>query len=226
MSGGFDNSRLVDGIKADWISQVTPRGLILKSGLAEEDWSRVAVQLAQNARLLIAPNETLCACLGDVLNYQENRYHGQIAELARAAGYSPGTLRNSKQVCGRLHLSRRRDELSWSHHIEAGSAFTNETEIVKWLQVAIEDKLSAKALRQRIRVFKSGRSPNPVMRQSEDIADFELLREVRAADRQLTSKVKVWQRWSPQKCNVVRRELETLSRFIHHLETNSGDIRR
>lgn len=55
---------------------------------------------------------------GDWLNYGEAAYAQKYTKALDTMDYSYGTLRNAKFVSGRLELSRRRDNLSWSHHLE------------------------------------------------------------------------------------------------------------
>jgi hypothetical protein len=156
-----------------------------------------------------------------VLAYREGKYHGQIKELATAAGLHPTTLRNAKLVCSRIPVSCRRDELSWAHHCEVGKAFTAAQDITYWLQVAVEEDLTRMELRQRIRMQR--KSPELAIPDTGhlDTEHFRLLRELRAMDRHLQKNRPHWEQWSAQSCRLAQEELRSLTAFLQSIQARA-----
>lgn len=215
---------LLTGVAKEHIAQTSALGLTLQSGLDQEAWSRVATRLALNAREFTKGTDTLCAWLGDLLNYREGKYRGQIAELAQAAGLHPTTLRNAKLVCSRIPVSCRRDGLSWSHHCEIGKAFTDAQDIMHWLKVAAEESLCRTALRDKIRDHR--KKPELATTATTLLAteNFALLRELRAAERLLEREQAVWKVWSPETCRLALTELSSLVHFLDAIRNHAGKI--
>src|SRR6059058_5382190 len=56
--------------------------------------------------------------IGDWLNYGNARFGERYVRAARITGYDVQTLMNMVYVASRFEPSRRRDNLSWSHHAE------------------------------------------------------------------------------------------------------------
>ena len=146
-----------------------------------------------------------------MLAFGSGKYHGQIAEYARAAGFSPGTLRDAKLVCSRIPLAARHEKLSWSHHCEVGKAFSELPEIKQWLAVAADEKLSTAALRHRIRAHLN---QSRVGSNTIDVPTFRLMRELRALDRMLGSERKLWHEWPADARRCAIAELKTLVEFV------------
>lgn len=206
-----DYERFLPALSGDPVLEATRLGLTLSRHVDAATWSELVARLAQSAGVLSKHRDTLTAWLGDVLAYGAGKYHGQIVEYAKAAGLSPGTLRDAKLVCSRIPFASRRDELSWSHHCEIGKAFALLPEIERWLGVAVAEQLSTAALRKRIRaeVSQSRASPNMV-----DVPTFRLLRELRAMDRLLRSNRELWNTWTTEARRGAVSELNTLVEFV------------
>jgi hypothetical protein len=58
------------------------------------------------------------------------------------------TFQNNASVCARIEASRRREKLSYSHHAEV--AYLEPKEQDRFLQLAIDEKLSIRKLREQI----------------------------------------------------------------------------
>ena len=217
-----DHHALLTGIVPEHIEQATAKGLVLKAGLDQETWSRLVTHLAKNTRAFTAKSDTSCAWLGDVLAYREGKYHGQIAELARAAGLHATTLRNAKLVCGRIPLSCRRDELSWSHHCEIGKAFGTANEIIHWLKIAAEEKLTRMELRRIIREQRKSPELTSAKMGPFEAEPFLLLRELRALDRHIQKSRTLWEQWPAQNCRLARKELGALVAFVQAIQEKAG----
>jgi macrodomain Ter protein organizer (MatP/YcbG family) len=59
--------------------------------------------------------------IGDWVNFGERKYGEEYAQALDATNYDYGTLRNQKWVASRFVLSRRHDNLSFSHHQEVAA---------------------------------------------------------------------------------------------------------
>lgn len=208
------------GLPGDAVSGATRLGLKLAKSVDPGTWSQVVAQLVQTTGRLSGHRDTLTAWLGDVLAYGAGKYHGQITEYAKAAGLSPGTLRDAKLVCSRIPFALRQEKLSWSHHCEIGKAFSGLAEIERWLAVALKEKLSTSALRQRIRAHLNQSRPAA---KTVDVPTFRLLRELRALDRLLGSNRAVWKEWTGDARRCARGEFKVLMEFATAL--NAGAVK-
>jgi hypothetical protein len=65
-----------------------------------------------------------------------------------------------KNVARSVHFSRRRENLSFSHHQEVASL--TPIEQTEWLDKAEDECLTAPQLRSQIRIAKAGRDGHPV----------------------------------------------------------------
>jgi hypothetical protein len=193
-------------------------GLNLPQGLSKNDWSAQITALLKDARRTYRHGDSLVACIGDLLAYNEGKYHGQISDYAEAAGLAAGTLRDAKMVCLRIPLSCRRDTLSWAHHVEIGKAYTDLVQINAWLDRAEREKLSRKNLRQLICLGKSKKhqAPSPSA-QNHSVNAFALLRELRASVRQIMSQSDLWRSWSPATCQSILNDIGPLAHFIDQM---------
>ena len=87
--------------------------------------------------------------IGDWLNYGEIRYGETYAKVRDALGYEVQTIKNEKWLAGRFELSRRRDDLSWSHHAEVAGLGTDEAD--EMLTKAAENNWTREDLRRAVR---------------------------------------------------------------------------
>jgi site-specific DNA-methyltransferase (adenine-specific) len=86
--------------------------------------------------------------IGDWLNYGEQKYGETFSQAIDETNYDYGTLRNDKSVASRVELSRRRDNLSWSHHAEVASLKPEDQD--KLLEKAVKEELTSKDLRKLV----------------------------------------------------------------------------
>jgi hypothetical protein len=87
--------------------------------------------------------------IGDWVRYGTSRWGEKYVEAAKISGYDPKTLRNLVWVASRFELSRRRDNLSWSHHDTLAGLEPDEQE--QWLDRASIDRLSVSDLRTELK---------------------------------------------------------------------------
>lgn len=106
--------------------------------------------------------------IGDCLNwlYPNDKSHGRFAPWVAITGLDEGTLYNLKWVCRRIEISRRREGLTYSHHVEVASLEPHEQEY--WLARAEEEKLNAKALRAALRQ-EAGAAQQPAKSEPESL---------------------------------------------------------
>lgn len=87
--------------------------------------------------------------LGDWIRYGTSRWGEKYREASRITGYDIQSLRNIAWVAGRVEVSRRRDNLTWSHHAEI-SALEHDAQDT-WLDLASSEKMSVADLRTALR---------------------------------------------------------------------------
>ncbi len=92
--------------------------------------------------------------VGDWLNYGTTRWGEKYVEAAKITGFDPKTLRNIASVVSRFDLSRRRDNLDFTHHAEVAALDPDQQD--EWLDRATELKLSTADLRLALRADQRG----------------------------------------------------------------------
>lgn len=121
-----------------------------------DDWIRAGQRLGAMTR---------CSqwWLGDWVRYGTGRWGEKYKEAGRITGYDVHSLRNIAYVAGRVEVSRRRDNLTWSHHAEVCSLDPAEQD--RWLDLAASEKMSVSDLRIELRSArrKSKALENPVV---------------------------------------------------------------
>jgi hypothetical protein len=78
-----------------------------------------------------------------------DREYGQLKEFCDLNGFSYQTISNLASVARGVESSRRRESLSFSHHVEVAALPAREQ--TKWLGATEKEKLSVVELRRRIR---------------------------------------------------------------------------
>jgi hypothetical protein len=104
--------------------------------------------------------------IGDWLRYGNAKYGEKYARAMKITGYDAQTLMNMVWVSSRVEISRRRENLSWSHHAEAAplDLLTQE----RLLNHAEAERLSVRDLREVIRVERrANQSGEPESKGSE-----------------------------------------------------------
>jgi hypothetical protein len=87
--------------------------------------------------------------IGDWVLYGTAKWGEKYSDAARATGYDPRSLANMASVAHAFPPSRRRDNLTWSHH--AAMAGLNAGEQDRWLDQAVSERLSVADLRTELR---------------------------------------------------------------------------
>jgi hypothetical protein len=131
---------------------LTPTSLVFNGEPTDEDLTAIGMSL-----------QRIEGCKawwwGDFLLKQEERHGEHYSQrYAEVTGLEQQTLRRYKMVAKFFEPLRRRNDLSWNHHLEAMLANTNSVkEGQEWLAKAEEEKLPVSRLRAAIR--KSKRDP-------------------------------------------------------------------
>lgn len=122
-------------------------GLEMPNDLTLDEWTKLGETLQMMERAVMW-------WIGDWLAYGEGRgdWGETYSQALDATDYDYGTLRNASWVSESVELSRRRDNLSWSHHYEVASMpATGQDE---WLDRADTNSWSQKQLRNEIKKSK------------------------------------------------------------------------
>jgi hypothetical protein len=87
--------------------------------------------------------------LGDWLRYGAAKWGEKYAEAAKITGYDVRSLANIASLAGCFAISRRRDNLTWSHHAVVAALDPDEQD--RWLDMAATERLSVADLRIELR---------------------------------------------------------------------------
>lgn len=87
--------------------------------------------------------------LGDWISYGNAKFGERYSRAVKLTGYDVQSLMNMVYVASRYEISRRRENLSWSHHATLAPLDVPSQE--HWLERAIADRLSVADLRVELR---------------------------------------------------------------------------
>lgn len=120
--------------------------LSLPESMTFEQWEAIGMELANRAK-------KLNWWIGDWWAAGHHRY-GERARLAARGlfGREFKTLANIASVCRAFEPSRRREQLSWSHHAEAAALSPNAADML--LDMAERDKLSKAQVRNAVATIR------------------------------------------------------------------------
>ncbi len=90
--------------------------------------------------------------LGDWIRYGNAKFGERYSRAARITGYDVQTLMNMVYVASRFTTSRRRENLSWSHHETLASLDPSAQD--HWLDRAVAERLSISDLRLELRDWR------------------------------------------------------------------------
>jgi hypothetical protein len=128
-------------------SAITPVAWVPTGEMGLAEWTAVGRRLGAMGR---------CGQwgLGDWIRYGNVKFGERYARAARITGYDVQTLMNMVYVASRFEISRRRENLSWSHHETLASLDPDEQD--HWLDLAVSEKLSVSDLRVELRSARRG----------------------------------------------------------------------
>lgn len=122
-------------------AKAKPSALIIPEKATLEQWTDIG-------RKLYHAGQTMTWWLADWAAYGDREY-GQLKEFCEIQGMNYQTIRNLAAIASSVEMSRRRDNLSFSHHAEVSGLAAREQ--TKWLALAIKESLSVVELRRQIR---------------------------------------------------------------------------
>ncbi len=95
--------------------------------------------------------------LGDWIAYGNAKFGERYSRAAKITGYDTQTLMNMVYVASRFPVSRRRENLSWSHHETLAGFGLEERDL--WLDQSVTHRWSVADLRMMVRASrKQGRA--------------------------------------------------------------------
>lgn len=94
---------------------------------------------------------------GDLIRFAENEYGEMYTQYINDFNKDYQTLRNDKSVADNIEMSRRRDNLSFSHHEEVAWLPSDEQE--KLLDIAEDKQLNRNEFRRVVSEFKKAKLP-------------------------------------------------------------------
>lgn len=109
--------------------------------------------------------------IGDWIRYGNAKFGEKYGRAAKITGYDVQTLMNRVYVASHIEISRRRENLSWSHH-EAVASLAPEVQD-RWLDAAIEHKMSVADMRLELRARHTRRGKHAVAAPAEEGAESE-----------------------------------------------------
>ncbi|MEU5534184.1 LmbU family transcriptional regulator [Streptomyces sp. NPDC020362] len=142
--------------------QLHKSGLLFTANQSFSTWEQLGSELFSFA-------DSSAWWIADWLVYGESTFHDRYEEAIRRTSLSYQTLRNYTWVARRFPLNRRRQGLSFSHHLEVVALEQPEQDY--WLRKAEELSWSRNKLRQHVRsslLIRQGELTRP---DTEDEAD-------------------------------------------------------
>jgi hypothetical protein len=121
--------------------EVTAVGWQADADLPYEDWLRYGSRLGLAGR-------NAAWWVGDWVRYGTARYGSKYTAASKVTGYDRQTLMNYVYVASRFDVSRRRENLSWSHHAELAALEPQKQE--EWLDRATIERLTVRDLREAL----------------------------------------------------------------------------
>ncbi len=217
----IESTKLLRRLPQDMVVSAGPLGLVIRPGLGPNDLRHLAATLAGSIRVHSGTNLTLTAWLGDVLAQAGPGCRGLAAACAQATGLNPGTLRNAAMVCRRIPPSRRHDRLTWSHHYEVGLVCSDSGAIERWLSRAAAEQWSARDLRRHLRLYLATGTNAPRLSSPTSHPVFAIMRELRATDRLLANRARLWGTWTTAAAQAALRDLPHFVQFVDRLRAAS-----
>lgn len=93
--------------------------------------------------------------LGDWIGYGAQKWGEKYTQAAKVTGYDARSLANMASIARVFEPSRRRENLTWSHHAAVSALPEHEREA--WLDRAVNERLSVADLRTELRASRKSR---------------------------------------------------------------------
>ena len=125
--------------------RLTHTSLELPGDLPYEQWEKVGIKLR-------AIHGAVQWWIGDWLRYGEHAYGEMYSQALEATGKEYQTLNQAVWVAGAVEISRRRENLSWSHHVEVAGLSPGDQD--RFLNEATEKSWTRAELRSAVQKAK------------------------------------------------------------------------
>lgn len=122
--------------------KLTPKGAIFEKDITFDQWQNIGGTL----RYL---EKSVLFWIGDWINFGEKAYGEKYAQAIESTGYEQGTLQNAAWVASNVEISRRREDLPFSHHQEIASLEPKKQD--ELLEMASSEKMTRQELREELR---------------------------------------------------------------------------
>jgi hypothetical protein len=140
------------GIRLDRVASPKRTALLFPADLPLDIWTKIGEQI-------YIVSDANAWWIGDWLNFGRDKYPDRYRQAIEGTSLRYQTLRNYAWVAGRFEVSRRRDTLSFQHHVEVAALPEDQQDL--WLQRAECAGWSRTELRLHIRERLSGGQPLP-----------------------------------------------------------------
>jgi len=134
--------------------RITKTSLTINPNTNFEEWTHIG-EILQNIEGAIH------FWVGDWISFGEHKWGEKYAQAIEETRYKIQTLKNDVWVSSNVDSSRRRDNLSFGHHAEVAKLEPKEQ--TEWLNRAIEEKLTTRELRAKIRAATRTNQPLPLL---------------------------------------------------------------
>jgi len=118
---------------------LTTTGINFRRDISHEEWQDLGKYIRQRV-------DGYQWAIGDFINAGKEEWGSYYAEASEITNYSESSLRKFSMVAAGFDLFRRRNNLTYSHHIEALT--TDDPD--RWLDFAEQENLTVRALREAI----------------------------------------------------------------------------
>lgn len=125
-------------------------GLVVSGAPTYDEWY-------QCGKFLTQAEKAIQFWIGDWINYGEKKYGETYTQAIDETGMDYGTLANDKYVASKIEFSRRRENLSFSHHQEVAPLDPDTQD--KMLDDATKLHLNQKEFRDHVRQHKQAIEP-------------------------------------------------------------------
>lgn len=127
---------------------LTPKGLVVNDGATEADWNAVGAHLQ-------AAEKALNWMVADWVAFGTIRYQQSYESIAAMLGrWSAKTLTNWASVAQNIEVSRRRDTLTFSHHVPVAKLSSEYQDY--WLNAAEYFHWSSRELEHHMAIYPHG----------------------------------------------------------------------
>jgi hypothetical protein len=190
---------------------LTRVGLELRPDTTFDQWLEIG-------NVMLPVSEGIKWCVGDHLNFGNERFASKYAERMKsfggwleALGYSKKTLYELAYVANKVPISIRMENLSWTHHHIVASLSLEDQK--SYLQKAAEKKWTVKQLREELKL--NGKLDGAA-EQNETVPEFSPFAWVSDGIREFNSacQEKPLEEWEDERILIIWRGLVELAKKV------------